>query len=105
MYIFLLLFTALRKNSNVSHTSAVNYATGLVIVNAATILFSGQVFMLTSQIGMKVRVAMCSVIYRKVLVFFMEKMRILFKVCLNFKCNLCQDKRHTFRPQSLKYLE
>lgn len=72
-----------------SHANAVLYATGLVIINAATILFSGQVFLISSQIGMKIRVAVCSIIYKKVFIFSYKKLlsllytKKIFKICLN----------------------
>lgn len=60
---FLLYF---KSDSNVSHSEAILYASGMVILNGIGVLTINQLFMTGYYNGMKARVAVCSIIYRKV---------------------------------------
>lgn len=58
-----------RSNSNISHSDAILYASGMVILNGMGALTINQLFMSGYHNGMKVRVAICSLIYRKVNIY------------------------------------
>lgn len=60
---FLLFF---KSNSNISHSDAILCASGMVILNGLGALIINQLFMTGYHNGMKVRIAICSLIYRKV---------------------------------------
>lgn len=53
-----------------SYQDAITYASAMLILNAVSTLQMNQIFMIGFHNGMKVRVAVCSIIYRKVIVFF-----------------------------------
>lgn len=55
------------EDANISHASAIQYAGGLVVMNAITIMANNQLSLIAYHIAMKIRVAVCSVIYKKVL--------------------------------------
>lgn len=55
-----------RQDSNISHSDAVTYASFMVILNAIGALTINQLFITGYHNGMKVRIAVCSIIYRKV---------------------------------------
>lgn len=50
-----------------SHTHAILYATGIIVLNGANALLVNQFFISAMHNGMKVRVSVCSIIYRKAL--------------------------------------
>lgn len=56
-----------RKGSEMPHQEALGYAAGIVVMNALSALIINQFFIGGFHNGMKVRVAVCSVIYRKAL--------------------------------------
>lgn len=56
-----------RKDSNIDHASALNYATGIVLLSAINIIANNQASIIGYHNGMKVRIAVSSIIYRKVL--------------------------------------
>lgn len=51
------------------YEEALWYASGMVILNALNALLVNQFFMIGFHNGMKIRVAVCSLIYRKVSVY------------------------------------
>lgn len=55
-----------RSESEVTHQEAILYACGMVMVNGIGVLTINQLFMTGYYNGMKARVAVCSIIYRKV---------------------------------------
>lgn len=55
-----------RHDSTISHRDAIIYASLMVTVNAIGALTINQLFITGYHNGMKVRVAVCSIIYRKV---------------------------------------
>lgn len=60
---FLLHF---KPNPDVNHSDAIYFASGMVILNGLGALIINQLFMTGYHNGMKVRIAICSLIYRKV---------------------------------------
>ncbi|XP_062560530.1 ATP-binding cassette sub-family C member 4-like [Armigeres subalbatus] len=56
-----------RKETDVTRESAMYYAAAIVILNALSVVTINQYILGSFQNGMKVRIAMCSVIYRKAL--------------------------------------
>ncbi|XP_053670820.1 ATP-binding cassette sub-family C member 4-like [Anopheles nili] len=56
-----------RKDSEVTRESAFIYATAIVLLNALSVITINQYVLGSFQNGMKVRIAVCSVIYRKAL--------------------------------------
>ncbi|XP_058822716.1 ATP-binding cassette sub-family C member 4-like [Topomyia yanbarensis] len=62
-----LLLQYFRQDSNVTHEQALYYAAAIVILNAISAVTINQYVLGCFQNGMKVRIAMCSVIYRKAL--------------------------------------
>lgn len=56
-----------RSNSVVSHREALLYAGGMVILNGIGVLTINQLFMTGYYNGMKARVAVSSIIFRKVI--------------------------------------
>lgn len=59
--------TIFRKNSTVTYIDALWYATGMVVLNALNIMTVNQYFIGCFHAGMKIRVSLCSLIYRKTL--------------------------------------
>lgn len=55
------------KDSDISHATAIQYASGLVLINAISIVANNQLSLIAYHNAMKIRVAVCSVIYKKVL--------------------------------------
>lgn len=55
------------EDADISHASAIYYAGGLVIINAISIVANNQLSLIAYHYAMKMRVAVCSVIYKKVL--------------------------------------
>lgn len=58
------------EDSKMTYDEALWYASGIVILNAINAILVNQFFMIGFHNGMKVRVAVCSVIYRKVSVYW-----------------------------------
>lgn len=56
-----------RKDSTMSHEEALYYAAGIVLSNLINALIVNQFYVNSFHLGMKVRVAVCSIIYRKAL--------------------------------------
>lgn len=61
-----------RKDTDIAYHDAILYAVGLVALNGLNALFLNHVFLLSFHNAMKVRVAVCSLIYRKVVYFPFE---------------------------------
>lgn len=60
-----------RSDSEVTHEEAVMYASGMVILNGIGVLTINQLFMTGYYNGMKARVAVCSIIFRKVRSYYL----------------------------------
>lgn len=56
-----------RKEPDVTHNAALLFAGGIVILNALNAVLFNHIFHIAFHNGMKVRVAVCSLIYRKAL--------------------------------------
>lgn len=55
-----------RQSTKTTYYEAVMFAVGIIALNGMVALFSNHVLLLSFHNGMKVRVAVCSLIYRKV---------------------------------------
>lgn len=55
------------KDRGISHKQAIMYAVGIVVLKALSALFLTHEFYLAFHNGMKVRLAVCGLVYRKVL--------------------------------------
>ncbi|XP_055304324.1 ATP-binding cassette subfamily C member 4-like [Sitodiplosis mosellana] len=55
------------KDSTIKYEDALLYASGILILNAINTILFNQFFLISSHNGMKTRVAVCSLIYRKAL--------------------------------------
>ncbi|XP_055606094.1 ATP-binding cassette sub-family C member 4-like [Uranotaenia lowii] len=62
-----MLLQYFRKDSDVTKEQAIYYSAALVLLNALSVITINQYILGSFQNGMKVRIAMCSVIYRKAL--------------------------------------
>lgn len=56
-----------RKNTEVSYSDAIIFAVGIVILNALNAILFNHIYYVAFRNGMKARVAICSLIYRKAL--------------------------------------
>lgn len=66
LIILIVYFFPNRKDSEMPRDEAIMYASGIVALSACSGLIINQFFIVGFHNGMKVRVAVCSVIYRKV---------------------------------------
>lgn len=64
MYVFYSLF---RSETQVTYNQALAYSIGIVALNATSALVNNHIFQTSFHNGMKVRVAVCSLVYRKAL--------------------------------------
>lgn len=74
MTVSVLYFHINREDSNISYKDAMISASGIVLLNAVQTWCGNRFLKQSFHNGMKVRVAVCSVIYRKVI-------RILIDLC------------------------
>lgn len=68
VYCFFFLFIS-SKDSTIEYDDALLYAAGILILNGINTILFNQFFLISSQNGMRARVAVCSIIYRKVSFF------------------------------------
>lgn len=77
--IFIGISNVFRSNSDVSHSDAVLFASCMVLLNGIGALTINQLFITGYHNGMKVRIAVCSMIYRKVYYIIFLNFSILDK--------------------------
>lgn len=80
-----LLLQYFQKDTNIAYHDAILYAVGLVALNGLNALFLNHVLLLSFHNSMKVRVAVCSLVYRKVCFLIILKVKLRTKVFLKFQ--------------------
>lgn len=71
-----LLLQYFQKDTNIAYHDAILYAVGIVALNGLNALFFNHVILLSFHNSMKVRVAVCSLVYRKVCFHIILKVKL-----------------------------
>lgn len=82
------------EDSKMPYEEAMWYASGIIILNAINTILVNQFFIIGFHNGMKVRVAVCSLIYRKVSTIYCEfwELFIAFKILFISSVFFCELK-------------